>query len=412
MKAALLSFDDAETGASSSKLNSSSLSSPPRSSLKQRKEVPAYALYLLIAVALISSLVSVVLAVAWAVNVSHAAGTPAVLPAASSSTGAAGGSFEPSSMLAENTTDLPNVLVPIVPKYPADTLMGQIKSHDLLHLLSGLYAVAMNYGGGNRAITGSGFNASVDYLMYQIRTQTNLVNVERSYFLRPGSNSGISNAAMTASIMSKALTFAYLTDFRFYSNTGAYSNASAVTLYHVLNGGCEAGNWTDALGDEPSQPFFAIVYRTPACTDNNRIGFAQMYGAAGIVLASLDPGQGPAIGSAPLATGIAVVAVSNDAALQLINALDTYGSSGVSVSVNVQVQYTHIVVSNICGDIPAGDKTSVVLVGGHSDGVARGPGTNDDGSGSIGTLALAIAMTKLMSNKSINYQPINMVKFW
>ena len=417
MRASLLSIDDSDVDkatTSSSKLDTSAPFASHNSLLKQRREVPAYALYLLVAVAILSSLLSVALCVAWAASVHNGAVVPPVVPHASSSSSSTGVAVPivPSNAMDNVTADLPNVLVPIVPKYPSTTLMGQIKSHDMLHLLSGLYAVAMNSGGGNRAITGSGFNASVEYLLNQIKTKTNLVNLERSYFLRPGTSSGISNAFFSATVMGKLLAdFVYITDFRTYTNTAAVGNATASTLYFIDGGGCDPGNWTDALGDAPSQPFIVIVYRLSTCTDNNRIGFAQFYGAAGIILASTSPAQGPAAGQAPVATGIAVLSLSYDGSMALINALQTYGSSGVSVSVNIDVQYTHIVVSNICGDVPAGDPTSVVLVGGHSDGVARGPGTNDDGSGSVATLALAIAMTNLMNNASLNYKPVNMVKF-
>ena len=51
----------------------------------------------------------------------------------------------------------------------------------------------------------------------------------------------------------------------------------------------------------------------------------------------------------------------------------------------------------------------MVLVGGHSDGVSSGPGTNDDGSGSIATLTLAMALTRLM--QTTGYSLVNMVKF-
>ena len=415
MKAPLLSFAEVDVGAatSSSKYATSNTAVLHPSTVTQRREVPVYALYLLIAVAVISSVLSVTLTVAWAVSLQHGAVSPFVVPAGSSSNSSDCVAVPSTPSAMENVTaDQPNVLVPIVPKYPADTLMGQIKSHDLLHILSGLYAVAMNAGNGNRAITGVGFNASIDYLWSQIQSKTNLVNLEKSYFLRTASSTGVSNAFFTASILGKALSFAYPTDFRTYTNTAAVSNSTWATLYFVDAGGCDTGNWTDALGDSPSQPFYAIVYRTTTCTDANRIGFAQFYGATGVILASTIAGQGPAIGTAPVATGLAVISLSNDKSVQLISALDTYGSSGVSIALNLNVQYVHLVITNICGDTPAGDPTSVVLVGGHSDGVARGPGTNDDGSGSVSTLALAIAMTKLMQNTSLNYQPTNMVKFW
>jgi len=80
--------------------------------------------------------------------------------------------------------------------------------------------------------------------------------------------------------------------------------------------------------------------------------------------------------------------------------------------VNVTRSYFKVgaaTVSNVCGNTPRGDPTSTILVGGHSDGVAAGPGTNDDGSGSMTTMHLAISLSKLLANAS--YPLVNMVKF-
>ncbi|HSV40314.1 MAG TPA: M28 family peptidase, partial [Nocardioidaceae bacterium] len=47
---------------------------------------------------------------------------------------------------------------------------------------------------------------------------------------------------------------------------------------------------------------------------------------------------------------------------------------------------------NVLAETPGGDPNSVVVVGAHLDSVPRGPGINDNGSGSAGILAMAEAL--------------------
>jgi carboxypeptidase Q len=49
---------------------------------------------------------------------------------------------------------------------------------------------------------------------------------------------------------------------------------------------------------------------------------------------------------------------------------------------------------NVIAQTKGGNQDSVLALGAHSDSVEAGPGINDDGSGAIGILDVAIALTK------------------
>lgn len=50
-----------------------------------------------------------------------------------------------------------------------------------------------------------------------------------------------------------------------------------------------------------------------------------------------------------------------------------------------------------------GDAENVIHVGAHSDSVAAGPGINDNGSGSIGILEVALQLTKFSINNAVRF---------
>ena len=260
------------------------------------------------------------------VCLSASSSTAPALPALSSSSLSA----------AENMTDLPNVLTPVVTRYPLTRWPGQVFSYTMLHLLSGLYEVAMS-SGGNRAVGQPGFNASVDWLMQQIASKTFLVNVEKTYFTLQSRPSYAELALSAYNSEDRSTTsFAFQTDWIIFLNTAGASNATGATLVLIANqGGCNESDWQD-LYPAPDF-FFALVPRTSDCADSVRIGFAQLYGAAAIMLQSSNVTKSPVIGVAPASTKIAVISVSYAAGQALADAVLFGGTSAVSVFANIRV---------------------------------------------------------------------------
>ena len=60
---------------------------------------------------------------------------------------------------------------------------------------------------------------------------------------------------------------------------------------------------------------------------------------------------------------------------------------------------------NLIADYPGGDANNVVMLGGHLDSVPRGPGINDNGTGSASLLEVALQM------KATGFQPTKHVRF-
>jgi Zn-dependent M28 family amino/carboxypeptidase len=71
----------------------------------------------------------------------------------------------------------------------------------------------------------------------------------------------------------------------------------------------------------------------------------------------------------------------------------------------VQITVVPVTTQNLWADTKAGRTDRTVVVGGHLDSVAEGPGINDNGSGTAAILETAIQMAKL------NVAPENRVRF-
>jgi Zn-dependent M28 family amino/carboxypeptidase len=58
---------------------------------------------------------------------------------------------------------------------------------------------------------------------------------------------------------------------------------------------------------------------------------------------------------------------------------------------------------NVLAETKGGDHNNVVVAGGHSDSVEAGPGINDDGSGIVGILNVALALTKFEVKNAVRF---------
>lgn len=68
-----------------------------------------------------------------------------------------------------------------------------------------------------------------------------------------------------------------------------------------------------------------------------------------------------------------------------------FEATGVTVQITTSALYEPIWTMNVCASSRSGRNDSVVLVGSHLDSVPAGPGINDNGSGSMSNLAVALA---------------------
>lgn len=64
-----------------------------------------------------------------------------------------------------------------------------------------------------------------------------------------------------------------------------------------------------------------------------------------------------------------------------------------------EVRKTH----NVFAQTKTGDKKNVVIAGGHTDSVGSGPGINDDGSGAVGLLEIALQLPKWSVTNAVRF---------
>ncbi|HET8779822.1 MAG TPA: M20/M25/M40 family metallo-hydrolase [Agromyces sp.] len=80
-------------------------------------------------------------------------------------------------------------------------------------------------------------------------------------------------------------------------------------------------------------------------------------------------------------------------------------TSGLTMRLNLEAEIVSVTTENLLADTPTGRTDRTVVVGGHLDGVAEGPGINDNGSGTASMLETALAMAEL------GIEPENRVRF-
>ncbi|KAF2727132.1 Zn-dependent exopeptidase [Polyplosphaeria fusca] len=76
-------------------------------------------------------------------------------------------------------------------------------------------------------------------------------------------------------------------------------------------------------------------------------------------------------------------------------------SIGQKIHVNVKTDAELKTTYNVNAQTKGGDQDNVIHISGHSDSVAAGPGINDNGSGSISLLEIAIQLTNYTVNNAV-----------
>lgn len=78
-------------------------------------------------------------------------------------------------------------------------------------------------------------------------------------------------------------------------------------------------------------------------------------------------------------------------------------TAGVNITVDLFTDAKLYNTLNIIAETKAGDHDNVIHVSGHSDSVTAGPGINDNGSGSISILEIALQLTNFTVNNAVRF---------
>ncbi|CAF1164052.1 unnamed protein product [Rotaria sp. Silwood1] len=275
------------------------------------------------------------------------------------------------------------------------SLVSQIKIEDLMKHLEQLQRIA-DRSNGTRAAATVGFNVTLDYITNQLEQNTNF-KIQHQYFtVRNYIIHG--TPQLQTQINGNLTNRVYLTDFTQILLSSTAHFETFVPVVPILNLGCEDTDWT-------STSVFGLValVKRGNCSNKLKSALAEKYQAKGLLI--YNDGTAPDHFQSIQGvknnwnTTIPAFFLSYNLGMELLN---TVGNAGVIMNISVGDVNG---VGNICADTQTGDKTKTILVGSHSDSVKEGSGIDDNGSGTIGNLVLALNLARLFQTSSLHYSP-------
>ncbi|KAF2705406.1 Zn-dependent exopeptidase [Pleomassaria siparia CBS 279.74] len=168
-------------------------------------------------------------------------------------------------------------------------------------------------------------------------------------------------------------------------------------LVAIPNLGCDASDFPSSLEGK-----IALIFRG-TCSFGYKVGFASGRGALGVIAYNNADGNlnGYSLSVLENATTpyIPTGGISRTAGEALVAQLN----SGAEIIVDLTTESKTIATNNIIAQTTGGDPNNVIHIGGHSDSVAAGPGINDNGSGSLAILEIALQLTNFSVNNAVRF---------
>ncbi|CRG92685.1 hypothetical protein PISL3812_09750 [Talaromyces islandicus] len=162
----------------------------------------------------------------------------------------------------------------------------------------------------------------------------------------------------------------------------------------VSNFGCSASDYRD-LSEK-----IALVSRGD-CPFGTKSALAGKAGAIAAVVYNNEKGAlGGTLGT-PSPDHVATFSISDSDAAPYIKKLNN--GKQVEASVYIDAIVENIETTNLIAQTKEGDPENCVMLGGHSDSVAEGPGINDDGSGSLTLLEVATQLANYRVNNCVRF---------
>lgn len=237
---------------------------------------------------------------------------------------------------------------------------------------------------GYRAVDTPGYKAASEYVE-KVLEDTGKFDVTRDTFTVPTQTFGEvsfsveGEAQETFSTLSNAEgTDAPLTDTAVTLPTDdAYGDQAGGEL------GCEAGDYSDTNAGT------IVLVQRGVCAFGEKVTAATEAGAAAVVIYNHSPGAlNGTVGDRVEGNiaGASMELAEGDALREQILAA---GDTPVLGDLTVETTFEDIETWNVIAETKAGDPDDVQMMGAHLDGVAEGPGVNDNASGVAGLLAVA-----------------------
>ncbi|EOD48067.1 Peptidase M28 [Neofusicoccum parvum] len=270
------------------------------------------------------------------------------------------------------------------PPVASDALQNDIDSAALLDHAENLQAIAYQTTGRNRVFGSPGHNFTALYLYELISELSDYYDVEYQPFVET-----FSGGDATLTVNGEDQDAALMT----YAPNGQVE----APIVAVSNLGCDPADYPAEVAGN-----IALISRG-SCEFGLKAAYAGAAGAAGAVIYNNINGSLSGTLGAPNRTEgayppTAAISLANgQAILALIEAGETVGNLNVNSIIEDRVTM------NVIAQTKAGDPNNVIFVGAHADSVEAGPGINDNGSGSIGILEVALQLAKYEVNNAVRF---------
>jgi Zn-dependent M28 family amino/carboxypeptidase len=235
---------------------------------------------------------------------------------------------------------------------------------------------------GTRLSGTTGYDQSVDYVKEKLEAAGYAVTVMPFTFQLVSDRT----PPEFAQVSPNAATYVNGVDYATMTYSGSGDTTAPLALPSGDSRGCEAADWAGF----PAGSVALVERGTPvgfpvACTFRLKATNAVAAGASAVLVYNNVPG---------LLNGTMGEPRYTHPVLGLTQALGQalraqLSSSPVSVHVKTDTIAEDRTTYNVIAETATGDPNNVVVVGAHLDSVSRGPGINDNGSGSAGILEIA-----------------------
>ncbi|KAG8741750.1 hypothetical protein FRC10_002528 [Ceratobasidium sp. 414] len=161
--------------------------------------------------------------------------------------------------------------------------------------------------------------------------------------------------------------------------------------------GCTPGDFSgvDVTGK------IALIQRG-GCNFVVKVANAKAAGAIGVVVYNnVDGALSGTLGAADDAAYVPVGSITRAEGEALAARLASGGVISATLDINIFIEKRYS--SNVIASSKAGNLSNVIFIGAHLDSVTAGPGINDNGSGSVTVLELAIRLAKYKLTNAVRF---------
>ncbi|KAL7791524.1 aminopeptidase [Trichoderma ceciliae] len=244
------------------------------------------------------------------------------------------------------------------------------------------------YGHPTRVIGSSGHEATLQYITNTLLDQGDYYNVSFQQFPVTQGNVFESRLVLGNDVSKSAAPM---------DLTPPTKNNEPVTgsLVLVANNGCDASDYPKNVKGN-----IALILRG-TCTFGEKSTRAKSAGAKAAVIYNNVPEALSGTLELPVEDHVATFGLDGAEGSKLADKLA--GGHSIYTTAYIDAEVKQVQTTNVLAQTEQGDPDNCVMLGGHSDGVAAGPGINDDGSGSISVLEVAVQLTKFKVNNCVRF---------